>query len=547
MRRKQIYNAFNIVFAFFLTVIVIGTIFNNQSQIKNTEVVPLLFSIAGVLFILVYIYRFFGKLDSKIMTKKKEILIFAIIMLLIITIEIFCGYNLAVSGKRFDLGNVMDIVDSIMKGDIVSDASIAYYTVCPNNKFLIFILIYVYKIFYMIGITDRLIPGITINIIFITLSIAITYLIIRKLYDNKKALIMLGFTLFLTPLFLYVPIFYTDTMSLPFVMLVFYMYLIFKEEKNHFSKKGIVSFILLNIFALIGITIKTTVGIILIAIYIDMIFTMKSVKNSMPIILVSICMVSIFFFLSNLLLDSSGYFEKEKNKKFLPYTTWAMLGLNESKQIDKPVYQESDFQYDVKDKNIKPVYGVWEFHEFLYATDVIQDVDMNFYENLLESNLTYDEINQRCMDMIKKRLKERGILGTILFEYKKMIQTWGDGTYYIPAKISRFPIRENNLLADFIRLDGKYFDIYYYFAHAIQVIMLSLILLSTVLAIKKKNDDLNVLRVAIFGLMLFLMIWETRSRYVLNYILLMYILIMPTVDYLTNYFNKNKIKKSHIM
>ena len=550
MKKSQVYHFFNIIFAFLLTVILIGTVFDNQSQIKNTKISLLLFSITIVLFILICICYLLKKTKDIVITKRRETCLFMILMILIIIVEVFCGYNLAVSGARFDLGNIIDMVDNITNGKTIPSVLIAYYMVCPNNKFLTFILVYVYKFFNMFGITNRLLPGIAVNILFITIAIVIMYLIIRKLYSNRVALIMLGFVFLLTPLFLYVPIFYTDTMSMPFIMLVLYMYLFFKEERNLRSKKGLLSFVLLNISAIIGIQIKATVGIILIAIYIDMILTSQKIKNSIFMILLSICMVTIVSSTSNLLVDRSQYFKEIRNPKLLPYTNWIMVGLNEFYQIDKSVYEEGDFQYDSKDERAKMVYGVWDFHEFFYATDVIQDIDMNFYENLLQSDLTYDQINSRCIAMIQKRLKERGILGTIHFAYRKRIQTWGDGTYYAPAKLSRFPIRKENILAEFVRLDGKYFDIYYYFSHAIQVLMLFLILLSTIRDIKNFNTDFNVLRVSLFGLMLFLTIWETRSRYIVNYILIMYILMIPVIANFITFLTQNKkcnVRKKRIL
>jgi len=56
--------------------------------------------------------------------------------------------------------------------------------------------------------------------------------------------------------------------------------------------------------------------------------------------------------------------------------------------------------------------------------------------------------------------------------------------------------------------------------------MMFLIIISILYSIKhsEKKEILNIGRLSMFGLLLFLLMWETRSRYMLNYIPI-YILI----------------------
>ena len=240
------------------------------------------------------------------------------------------------------------------------------------------------------------------------------------------------------------------------------------------------------------------------------------------------------------------------------------MGLKENMQYNLPVSKDNveEYGYDISNPFIKSVYGVWNYEDFYYTTDtsdfMIPGSSFLSFYNLVHTDLTYEQMNDRCKKRISKRLKEKGVMGTIKFEYKKLIQTWGDGTYYVPTKLSRYPIENDNSLAKFVRLNGIYFDKYNNFSHGVHVIMLSFIFISTLINIKsKKNYDfneskysnykMNILRVAIFGLIILLELWETRSRYLVHYILVLLILCIPALDFLSikliNFF-KNISKKT---
>lgn len=528
MKAKHfLYRTFNILFVILFLIILCGSVLDNQSQIKIVKALPLIISSLIIAVFLAGIYQFL--IRRKVLTTltlKKEIIIFSFLMIGILALEILCGILLRTSGKHFDLGYMIDMAYNIANGGEIPSTSIAYYTVYPDNNFVIFLLIYVYKIFFKMGIQDRVAPGIALNIFLVTSAIIIFYLTVRKLWGSPKALFMLGFTYLLTPLFLSIPIFYTDTLSMIFIMAQIYIYLLWKEQNE--IKGKIIYFILLSFVVAFGIKVKSIVLIMCIAIYIDMLIKDKDKIKSMGYIILSSMFILAILLGLNFYMNRSGYFEAEVAQKKIPYTHWVMMGLGENVQFDKAIYTEDDYQFILEEG--KKVYGVWKCEEFFYTVDNWDPV-MDFFEILKNTNLTYEQMDIRCKDQIKARLEQRGILGTLEFEYKKLIQTWGDGTYYAPVKISRLPIVKDHFLADIVRIDGKYFTVYNYFAHAIQIIMLSMIIITTMIAIHKE-DDLTVLRIAIFGLMLLLVIWETRSRYVLSYLLILEILAVPGFDWI---------------
>ena len=63
-----------------------------------------------------------------------------------------------------------------------------------------------------------------------------------------------------------------------------------------------------------------------------------------------------------------------------------------------------------------------------------------------------------------------------------------------------------------------------YFCQAVQVIILALIVVSGIKLFKEKSVFEILLSIALFGTFLFLLIWETRSRYLILYLPLMMLL-----------------------
>ena len=73
--------------------------------------------------------------------------------------------------------------------------------------------------------------------------------------------------------------------------------------------------------------------------------------------------------------------------------------------------------------------------------------------------------------------------------------------------------------------------------------MLILILISCIhIIIKNKLDEKKViLYITMFGFMIFLLIWENRSRYIFNIVPIMLLLETDAVELLTKFNKKNKI------
>ena len=129
---------------------------------------------------------------------------------------------------------------------------------------------------------------------------------------------------------------------------------------------------------------------------------------------------------------------------------------------------------------------------------------------------------------IKKRLNNFGVDGYAKFLLNKASMTWGDGTYFAPQKLNRQPVR-TTVLHQIVLPDSKYYKYYYNFCFSFQFLFLIAMIFKNIINFQEtKIDKINFVNLAIFGLFLFLLLWETRSRYIVNFIPLFVLIISST-------------------
>ena len=90
--------------------------------------------------------------------------------------------------------------------------------------------------------------------------------------------------------------------------------------------------------------------------------------------------------------------------------------------------------------------------------------------------------------------------------------------------------------------DGEYNKIYIYFAHGLQLLML-IIFCYGAIATRKNQDHFMILKLVVMGLFAFFLVWETTSRYLLNYLPMFAILMVYLIDQIVIDWPKNGIMK----
>lgn len=159
------------------------------------------------------------------------------------------------------------------------------------------------------------------------------------------------------------------------------------------------------------------------------------------------------------------------------------------------------------------------------------------------ANISKEEKNKIAVEKIILRLKSYGLHGYIKFITEKLTWIFGDGTFFYPIKFysSIDENKKNNFLSNTFIYGAVNYSYMIYFAQAVWVIILYLILKSFFMNIYSQTIKIDdIILVATVGLLIFFTFWESRSRYIFNYTP---VFIYTAVLGFTRYYNKSMIER----
>ncbi|MBP3596594.1 MAG: hypothetical protein J6J60_04245 [Clostridia bacterium] len=509
---KIVFRLFEIIFSLAFIIIFIGVVFNKALPFIKLDPV---YSILGFAFILVVWFVIYKKIlkNANNWSLKKEIIIGIITFLVFIVLQFIAGIFLKVN-IGWDFGVIFGNAKSfVLHGDrLVEGYYPNYFQYFPNNILLFVVYIVVIKFGYMTNIINLLSPEallIVFNIGVVDIAVIILYMYLRRVFCKKQAYFGLILCLFFTPLILYSCIYYSDTLSLPFGILLLYLYSFINDsEKN---KKNLLLFLLMGIVMFIGAKIKMTVLIIYIAILIDMFFR-KKILVFLEFGMISISTFLIFNILFNNVIVNNSKFNFEVDEfGEIPYTHWIMMGIE-------------DIDADNSDRNSIGGYSGIDY-------ELTQS-----HKNTAEA----EEFNKK---EIINRINKYGFIGYTKYLFKKAVNAWGDGNYFASIKLDRDSQKRSELLRSIFVVNKDNFLYYLYFSQGVQISFLFLMILNSLKSIKNKQYDKSYIRISIFGVMLFLLLWENRSRYLVNYIP---IFILQIIEFMDNCNFKDKKNNNKI-
>jgi hypothetical protein len=200
-------------------------------------------------------------------------------------------------------------------------------------------------------------------------------------------------------------------------------------------------------------------------------------KITMIISVIFIFVISSSLF--NVAIDKAGWFKyKQADAGTIPSIYYLMVGMNDER------------------------FGAW---------------NQNDYNIIFDECTTKQERTERSIKEIKQRLNDYKVDGYIKFLTKKSTWEWGDGTYFAPVKLA-FPHLKDSVLHEWFLYEGKHYNTFAYYSQTFQVVMIFLILASIYIRLKLgKIDSMLLVNLSIFGIYVFLLLWEARSRYILNF------------------------------
>jgi len=395
-----------------------------------------------------------------------------------------------------------------------------YFIRYENNRFYALFLSAIYYLVHMILGRVPTSISVWLGTISITLSVLFMYKIAKKVFGIRVALLSFVITFLSLMWYVFVAYTYTDTLSMPFLMISIYYFIKMMEDGTF--KKKVLYFFISSVLLYLGYAMKGNVIIAFVA-FAMYIFFKKNWKKSFAYILA--CIV-IFMMLGTAITKVSNKSKLTDPKlsdayKF-PLSHWVMMGLSSYKNYPLEGNYSSKDCYNTK------------------CQPTLKDKK---------------EYNKK---VIKERLNNLGVMGFAKHSYKKLQAQWSDGTFqyrFFIGDPGGIPLKENSY-RDFLmggghnRYDGEYKrigdkeDTSFLICQGYQLCILAVFVGSIILGFLRKEIDFALMiNILMFGLALFLLIWESMPRYIINFIPIMIMSTASIINVRYNWFYKNVILK----
>lgn len=352
-----------------------------------------------------------------------------------------------------------------------------YFEQFPNNWGLLVWLIGFYRILYHFGMTatsDFLCAGVILNCVVIDLSVLLLVIFCKKVWGCPAAMIALGLSLLFTPFYLHVPIFYTDTMSLIFPPLA--LLLLYAAQRCSSWLPRILLYLLLGIVLSFGAKVKGNLMVLLVAFIIYLLMQIP-LRRSLCCILALIVSFGCFSAAFDAGVKRSNIVNMDTIDTYqFPKEFWFYMGLSNPGGFNGEDFDTIRFKNSVAEKR------------------------------------------ETARERIRLRLHNYGVKGLISHLTIKLGYTYGDGGYYICQQLQDSPLKDT-LLADYVFYNRPNSYIYLSISGGYHFLLGLIMIAGLLIGLFKETDfsltSLNYL--ILLGIFLFLMLWETRSRYLLNF------------------------------
>ncbi|MDR0984650.1 MAG: glycosyltransferase family 39 protein [Ruminococcus sp.] len=413
------------------------------------------------------LYKKFGNISEK-----KSLYIFITLCVFVISFQIISAYLLTPeSPKPSDL-NIIDYSARLLAEDfdpeVLKGAALpsdVYKYTEFNQDIWKYFQVYPYQTSVLLLLTflHKLgISPVVFNIFCLFVSYVLTYLTSKNVYsDNFKPLSIAIIAAIFPVFYAYTPVYYTDTMAMPFTIGCIYLITCGIKSAEY---KNVIYFALAGITAVLGYFIKASVGIILPAVVIFLILTKIPVKKKIVFgsgfFGVFICLAIML----NLLIAGTGIYTKDSREEYeFPKTHWVMMGIKS------------------------------------YGGYFSEDFEMTYQAG------NFAEKERVNIAEIKERFSEYNVLTFTRHVIVKVSRTWSDGAYFV-----------NNGYLNSRFVNGKFFNIY---SNIVNTCLLFAVIWGFFCGARRKDYGILFLcRVILCGLILFLIVWETRSRYLISFI-----------------------------
>lgn len=408
-----------------------------------------------------------------------------------LVLQIMTAYFLKVDYSTWDVYIVHKSAEALVKGDWINHAYFGRY---PNNIMLLGLLYLIYSITDLLFQSTSVYYTLIINVFLIDAAIWLSMRIVKQIC-NESAMYLFGITCALfAPFYLYIPIAYTDTYCLPFLLGSVYLLIKYIPDlryKTIIDPKIMVFLSIAGMLLSLGIKLKGSLGVLAVAIVIYAVLTLK--PKRIFCVLLALCIgIGVGLGIYRAMMGITTITEEDIASNKFPYTHWIMMGLNGIGN-----YNVNDVQYT-----------------------------MSFDD--------YESRYQATEKILKQRLYELGIQGVLKQFYKKATTyEWNYGTYYAERYLGDagdFPAHPN-IIHEFVLTKGQYHSIFRSATQAYYLLLFLLFVVGLIIELisHHSNFEVGILYIFMTGILLFFMLWEAHPRYIFHVSLIMLILATNTL------------------
>ena len=461
---------FYFLFAVCFTFAVVSILFRGAYQNAMQQV----FTVSGTAVCFIFLClldRLAGRYERGLEKNYKKILIaFSAAMF---TLEMLLALMLR-HGTWFDVGALhQGAAEWVETGTFASFYE--YYGYFPNNLGGMTFLYVFFKAASLVGFTDYYAVASLVTCVMLVSMMAAVSLICKRLAGVKSAVLSLAVFALSVQFWVIGGAVYTDTLSMLFPVLIFYLYLLSKEKRGW---RRICLYLLMGLAAGIGSLNKITVLIMVVAVLIDVCLRFEW-KEFLKI---AVCVLGLAMVMSMALdayMYSAHLSRKEAEIHNTPLLHWVMMGL------------KGDGRYNPEDYT-------------------------------LTRSLEPEERGTVLLKEISRRVSERGMSGMLNLFSKKSAIDFGDGTYGANDFLKIYP-EHSTWLHDFVLEKGSFYWLYSGYTTALHMALMLFMLSAAYRFIvgegreRERGSLLLPLYMAVFGIWLFLMFWEASPRYFSNF------------------------------
>jgi len=366
-----------------------------------------------------------------------------------------------------------------------------YFERNSNNLGLLAILATWFKLWRWTDIPPETLTVI-LNVAFMNASLWLLYLSARRIHGEIGANIALAMGVVFITLSSWVTTFYSDSVGLLFPIATLYLYIKILDSES--SRYKVLIALLAGILLGVGFLVKPT--IIIVAVAIVIVFIMNNADIDKRRILLRgflySTVVAAFAILSFLGVRGFMLDKMKIQINSLPESHFIMIGLK------KACYSQNS--------NLC-LYGAYNEAD---AVKYSKFGSMDEYRSY-----TYSEI--------KKILAGYGIGGYLEYLSEKGAWVLGDGTFYAYGEGAGGNVAMNSnfygssLVKDILHIKGAYYEV---IIHTFQIIWFAILILLLLPIYKraKTSQVMLIIYLSLFGILLFTLIFEGRSRYLYLYV-----------------------------